>query len=305
MAPAGLMVPGVGRLEGGQSFVSADQLMYNPGTQTQEASMEKVKIGIVGCGNISAAYLRTAQTFEILDAVACADIDPTRAAARAAEFGIPRVYQTVDELMADPEIQIVVNLTNPQAHTAVNLMAIAAGKHVYTEKPFAVTREEGARTLAAAAKAGLRVGCAPGTFLGGGLQTCRKLIDEGVIGQPVACTAFMMSPGHESWHPDPAYYYKLGAGPMFDMGPYYNTAMATMLGRIKRVTGAAGIQIPERTITSQPSMAKNHRRDAGSRGGPIGIRERRHRHHHYHLCHLARPVAPHRDLWYRGYPQRA
>ena len=218
--------------------------------------MEKVKIGIVGCGNISAAYLRTVQTFEILDAVACADIDPSRATARAAEFGVPRAYQTVEELMADPEIQIVVNLTNPQAHTAVNLAAIAAGKHVYTEKPFAVNREEGARTLAAAAKAGVRVGCAPGTFLGGGLQTCRKLIDEGVIGQPVACTAFMMSPGHESWHPDPAYYYKAGAGPMFDMGPYYNTAMATMLGRITRVTGAAGIQIPERTITSEPKYGE-------------------------------------------------
>jgi len=217
--------------------------------------MESVKIGIVGCGNISAAYLRTAQTFRILEAVACADLFPERARARAEEFGVPKAC-SVDALLADPDVQIVVNLTTPQAHTEISLAAIAAGKHVYTEKPLAVTREDGARILQAAKARGVRVGCAPGTFLGGGLQTCRKLIDEGAIGQPAACTAFMMSHGHESWHPDPAYYYKAGAGPMFDMGPYYLTALTTLLGPVRRITASAGIQIPQRTITSKPKYGE-------------------------------------------------
>jgi predicted dehydrogenase len=159
-------------------------------------------------------------------------------------------------MLTDPEIQIIVNLTTPQAHTEVSLAAIAAGKHVFTEKPLAVTREDGRRILAAAEAAGVRVGCAPGTPLGGGLQTCRKLMDEGAIGRPVAASAFMMSHGHESWHPDPAYYYKVGAGPMFDMGPYYLTALTTLLGPVVRITGSAGIQIPERTITSQPKYGE-------------------------------------------------
>jgi predicted dehydrogenase len=213
--------------------------------------MQTVKIGIVGCGNISGKYFATARAFRILECVACADALPERAQARAQEFDIPRAC-AVEELLGDPEIEIVVNLTIPQAHTAINLAAIAAGKHVYTEKPLAIAREDGARVLEAAHGAGLRVGSAPGTFLGGGLQTCRKLIDEGAIGRPVAASAFMMSHGHESWHPDPAYYYQVGAGPMFDMGPYYLTALTTLLGPVKRLSGAAGIQIGERTITSQP-----------------------------------------------------
>jgi predicted dehydrogenase len=213
--------------------------------------MDTIKIGIVGCGNISAAYLRTAQTFRILEARACADVFPERAEERAEEFGVPRAC-SVEELLADPEIDIVVNLTTPQAHHVISLAAIAAGKHVYSEKPLAVTLAEGREILQAAQAKGVRLGCAPGTFLGGGLQTCRRLIDQGAIGQPVACTAFMMSHGHESWHPDPAYYYQVGAGPMFDMGPYYLTALTTLLGPISTVAGMAGIQIPERIITSKP-----------------------------------------------------
>jgi len=213
--------------------------------------MQTVKIGIIGCGNISSKYFATARAFRILECIACADALPERAQARAQEFGIPKAC-TVEALLADPEIEIVVNLTTPQAHTAINLAAIAAGKHVYTEKPLAIAREDGARVLAAAQAAGVRVGCAPGTFLGGGLQTCRKLLDDGAIGRPVAASAFMMSHGHESWHPDPAYYYQAGAGPMFDMGPYYLTALTTLLGPVRRLSGAAGILIGERTITSQP-----------------------------------------------------
>ncbi|NLT73265.1 MAG: Gfo/Idh/MocA family oxidoreductase [Chloroflexi bacterium] len=217
--------------------------------------MVKVRIGIIGCGNISAAYLRTVQTFSVLNCVAVSDILPERARAAADTYGIPRACSP-EELLADPEIQIVVNLTTPQSHTAVNLAALEAGKHVYTEKPLAVAREDGARVIALAEAKGLRVGCAPGTFLGGGLQTCRKLIDDGAIGRPVAAAAFMMGHGHESWHPDPAYYYKRGAGPMFDMGPYYLTALTTLLGPIRRIAGIAGIQIGERTITSQPKYGE-------------------------------------------------
>jgi len=217
--------------------------------------MDSVKIGIVGCGNISSSYLATANAFPILKAVACCDIDTSRAEARASEFGVEKVC-SMAELLADPDIQIVVNLTTPQSHMEVSLAAIEAGKHVYTEKPLAVTREQGARILAAARQKGVRVGCAPGTFLAAGLQTCRKLIDEGAIGKPVAASAFMMSHGHESWHPDPAYYYQVGAGPMFDMGPYYLTALTTLLGPIARVAGTAGILIPERTITSKPKYGE-------------------------------------------------
>ena len=213
--------------------------------------MNSVKIGIIGCGNISAKYLRTAQAFRILKTAACADIDPARSQARAEEFGVPKAC-SVEALLGDPDIQIAVNLTPPQAHAQVSLAAIAAGKHVFTEKPLAVTPQDGRRILAAARERGVRIGSAPATFLGGGLQTCRKLIDDGTIGRPVACVAFMMSHGHESWHPDPAYYYKVGAGPMFDMGPYYLTALTTLLGPGRRVTGSAGIQIPRRTVTSEP-----------------------------------------------------
>jgi len=213
--------------------------------------MRTVKIGIIGCGNISAKYLRTGQVFCILETVAVADMLPERAEQRAQEYGVPKAC-SVEELLADPEIQIVVNLTTPQSHAEINQAAIAAGKNVFTEKPFAVTREDGLATLKAAQAKGVRAGGAPGTFLGGGLQTCRKLIDDGAIGQPVAANAFMMGHGHEHWHPDPDYYYKIGAGPMFDMGPYYLTALTTLLGPVARVAGIAGIQVPERTITSKP-----------------------------------------------------
>ncbi|MFA6135118.1 MAG: Gfo/Idh/MocA family oxidoreductase [Phycisphaerae bacterium] len=212
--------------------------------------MEKTKIGIVGCGKISGIYFKAGKTFEILDIKACADIMPDRAKAAAEANGCQAM--TVEQLLADPEIQIVVNLTIPNAHYSVAMAAVAAGKSVHNEKPLTITREEGKKLLAAAKAKGVRVGCAPDTFMGGGLQTCRKLIDDGLIGQPVAATAFMTCRGHESWHPDPEFYYKVGGGPMFDMGPYYLTALVSMMGPIKRVTGSARVTFPERTITSQP-----------------------------------------------------
>ncbi|WP_062109302.1 Gfo/Idh/MocA family protein [Bacillus niameyensis] len=217
--------------------------------------MSKVKVGIIGCGNISSIYCEAGEKFPILDIVACADLDFERAKTRAKQYNIPNAY-TVEELLADSDIDIVINLTIPQAHAQVCLAALEAGKHVYVEKPLAITREDGEKILLLANKKGLRVGGAPDTFLGGGLQTCRKLIDDGVMGEVIGTTAFMMSPGHENWHPDPEFYYKSGGGPMFDMGPYYLTAMISLIGPIRRVTGSARISFPERKITSEPRFGQ-------------------------------------------------
>ena len=214
--------------------------------------MRKIKVGVVGCGNISGIYFKNlSQLFDNVEVVACADLIREKAVAKAEEFGVPKVC-TTEELLADPQIEIVLNLTIPIAHASVCLAALEAGKHVHVEKPLAITREDGEKILKTAKAKGLLVGCAPDTFLGGGIQTCRKLIDDGWIGEPVAANAFMMGHGHESWHPDPEFYYKAGGGPMFDMGPYYLTALINLMGPVKRVTGSARITFTERTITSQP-----------------------------------------------------
>jgi len=187
--------------------------------------MEITKVGIVGCGNISGIYFKNLCTvFNNVAVKACADLDASRAQAKATEYPGVQVC-SLDEMLADPEIKIVVNLTTPQGHYPVAMKAVAAGKHVHSEKPLTLTRAEGKALLAAAAKAGVRVGNAPDTFMGAGIQTCRRLMDEGVIGTPVAAQAFMLCHGHEGWHPDPEFYYKTGGGPMFDMGPYYLTAL--------------------------------------------------------------------------------
>ena len=218
--------------------------------------MKKVKVGIIGCGNISGIYLKNCtQTFEILEVAACADLIHERAQAQAREYGVPKAC-SVEELLQDPEIEIVLNLTTPKAHYEVSKAALEAGKHVYVEKPLAVAREDGQAILELANSKNLLVGCAPDTFLGAGLQTCRKLIDDGWIGEPVAATAFMTCHGHESWHPDPEFYYEIGGGPMLDMGPYYLTALISLLGPVDRVTGSSRITFPERTITSQPKYGK-------------------------------------------------
>ncbi|MCJ8013734.1 Gfo/Idh/MocA family oxidoreductase [Paenibacillus sp. KQZ6P-2] len=211
--------------------------------------MNKVNVGIIGCGNISGIYFKNLKEFDAVHVAACADLDLERAKSRAEEYGIPKGC-TVDELLADPKLELIVNLTIPAAHSQVCLQALEAGKHVYVEKPLAVTREEGQAILSKSKEKGLLVGSAPDTFLGGGIQTCIKLIEDGWIGTPVAATAFMMSRGHENWHPDPEFYYAKGGGPMFDMGPYYLTALVAMLGPIKRVAGMAKISFPERMITS-------------------------------------------------------
>ena len=214
-----------------------------------------MKIGIIGTGAISGAYVGGCAAYPFLEIMACADLDAERAKEKAEEFGIPKAC-TVEELLADDDIHIVLNLTVPGAHTGVNLAAIEAGKHVYCEKPLALDRAEARKALSAADKRGLRVGCAPDTFLGAGGQTCRRLIDEGAIGRPVAATAFMMGHGHESWHPSPEFYYKPGGGPMFDMGPYYLTALVNLLGPVTRVAGSTSTAFPTRTITSEPLKGK-------------------------------------------------
>ncbi|MFX3632305.1 MAG: Gfo/Idh/MocA family protein [Candidatus Pristimantibacillus sp.] len=216
--------------------------------------MNKIKAGIIGTGNISGAYFKNGSQFDALEVVACADLDVERAKAKAEEYGIHGC--SVEELLADPAIQMIINLTIPQAHASVCLQALEAGKHVYVEKPFAVTREEAYEVLALAKRKGLLVGSAPDTFLGGGIQTSIKLIEDGWIGTPIGATAFMMSGGHESWHPSPEFYYQKGGGPMFDMGPYYLTALVALLGPISRVTGSARASFPERTIRSQPKYGQ-------------------------------------------------
>lgn len=212
--------------------------------------MQRVGIGIIGCGNISAAYLKAAAEFPILDIRALADRDISAAERRSAEFGVPA--QSVGALLADPEIAIVVNLTVPLAHVEVGLQVLRAGKHVYSEKPLGVATAEARTLLDEAAARGLRVGCAPDTFLGGAQQTCRKLIDAGAIGKPVAGTAFFMCPGHERWHPNPGFYYLHGGGPMLDMGPYYITSLVNLLGPVGRVAGITARPRAERLIASEP-----------------------------------------------------
>lgn len=217
-----------------------------------------VRVGVIGCGSISGQYFHAARSFPVLQIVAAADIDPQAARAKAGEFGIPRAC-TVSELLADPAIELVLNLTVPKAHVPVALAALQAGKHTYCEKPLGIDRGEARKVLDLAREKNLRVGCAPDTFMGAGIQTARKLIDEGTLGRPVAFTAFMMCPGHESWHPSPEFYYEPGGGPMLDMGPYYLTALLNFFGPVRRITGAASIAIPQRTITSRPRHGKSIR----------------------------------------------
>jgi predicted dehydrogenase len=219
--------------------------------------VDKVKVGIIGCGNISGIYFKMMREVygNVLDVAACADLDMGRAKAKAGENpGVKAM--SVSRLLADPEIRIVVNLTVPKAHAPVALKVLKAGKSVYNEKPLALTRSQGLRMLALAKEKGLLVGGAPDTFMGGGIQTCRKLIDDGAIGEPVAATAFMMCHGHEHWHPDPEFYYEAGGGPMFDMGPYYVTALVALMGPVRRATGSARITFPTRTITSEKKAGK-------------------------------------------------
>ncbi|HTN62448.1 MAG TPA: Gfo/Idh/MocA family oxidoreductase [Devosia sp.] len=211
--------------------------------------MDKIGIGIVGLGNISAAYLKASKDFPILDIRAVADMNPDAAKARADEFGLKAV--ALDDIFTDSSVDIILNLTIPKAHVEVGLRAIAAGKHVYSEKPLGIVFAEAQKLIAAAKAKGLRVGSAPDTFLGGAHQTSRRIVDDGTLGQPVGGTAYFMCPGHERWHPNPAFYYEAGGGPMLDMGPYYITDLVNLFGPVAKVSGFGTMVRSTRTITAK------------------------------------------------------
>jgi predicted dehydrogenase len=209
-----------------------------------------MKVGLLGTGNIAPQYVKWSRPHDILDVIACADMDTARANAFASEHGLRAL--SIDALLHHPEIDIIINLTVPKVHAETNLAIIEAGKHVYSEKPLAITREDGQRILAAAAAKGVRVGCAPDTVLGGGIQTCRKMIDEGWIGEPIAATGFMAyQRGPDLWHPNPWIFFQKGAGPMLDMGPYYLTTLVTLMGGMKRVTAMGRASFPVRIAQNE------------------------------------------------------
>ncbi len=210
-----------------------------------------MRVGVIGCGTVSEPYLRNMTASPQLEVVALSDLVIERAEARVAQFGVGRACSQ-GELLADAGIDLVVNLTVPTAHFEVTMAALQAGKHVWTEKPLAMDRTEAAALLKAAAERELRVGCAPDTVLGAGLQTGRRLIDEGLIGEPLAGAAFLMSQGPERWHPDPIFLYQPGAGPVYDVGVYYLSALVNVLGPVRAVTAFGRVLFPERTIGSGP-----------------------------------------------------
>ncbi|MDR0952482.1 MAG: Gfo/Idh/MocA family oxidoreductase [Oscillospiraceae bacterium] len=215
--------------------------------------MKKLSVGVIGCGVISEIYLRNMLTLfgDTLDVVACADKNPAASSARGKQFGVAAT--SVDELIAREDVELIVNLTNPAAHFEVSKRALLAGKHVYSEKPLAGSLAEGRELLALAKNRGLLVASAPDTFLGAGLQTALEVIGRGEIGAPVHAYGFMLDWGPESFHPAPAFYYEPGAGPLMDMGPYYFTALAVLLGAATRVSGMASSLKPTRVVQNKTS----------------------------------------------------
>ncbi len=218
------------------------------------AARQRLGVGIIGAGNISSQYLKAMKDFPVLDIRAIADMKPEVAAKKAAEFGVKAV--PVEVLLADPAVDILVNLTIPRAHVDVGLRAIAAGKHVYSEKPLGVNFEEGKKLIAAARRRGVRVGSAPDTFLGGGHQQARAVVDSGKLGTIIGGTASFGVPGHEYWHPDPAFYYDIGGGPVLDMGPYYVTDLVNLLGPVKAVQAMSLTPAKERPVRSEPKKGQ-------------------------------------------------
>lgn len=210
-----------------------------------------INIGMVGVGDISGIYLKNfKEKFQGMKLVAVCDLVREKAEKAKEAYGISKIYDTMHEMFEDEEIDIILNLTRPYEHFEVSKAALLAGKHVYSEKPLAATFEEGIELVRLAEENNLMLGGAPDTFLGSGIQTCRKLIEDDFIGEPIGAAAFMICHGHESWHPDPEFYYKHGGGPMMDMGPYYITALINLMGGIKNVTGVARTPFKQRTITS-------------------------------------------------------
>ncbi|MBT0769119.1 Gfo/Idh/MocA family oxidoreductase [Kineosporia sp. J2-2] len=213
--------------------------------------VKPLRVGVIGAGKISGQYSRTLRRLPHLPVTSVADLDPARAQQLAAQHPGART-ETAAHLLAADDVDLVLNLTVPAVHGGIALAALAAGKHVYGEKPLALTVAEGRAVLDAAGAAGLRVGCAPDTVLGTGIQTARALVDDGRIGVPVAATAFMTTPGHERWHPDPEFLYRPGGGPLLDMGPYYLTSLVHLLGPVASVTGVSSRPTASRVIGSGP-----------------------------------------------------
>ena len=212
-----------------------------------------MNVGMVGVGCISGIYLKNfAETFQNVKLVAVCDLIRERAENAQKQYNIPKLYDTMEELFADPEIDIVLNLTRPYQHYEVSRQALLAGKHVYSEKPLGADWEEGTALVKLAEEKGLWIGGAPDTFLGAGIQSCRKFIDEGKMGDVIGGRCVMAHHGVESWHPDPDFYYQRGGGPLLDMGPYYITALINLLGGVKQVYGVSNTTFPERLITAKP-----------------------------------------------------
>ena len=215
--------------------------------------MEKVRIGILGLGAISGIYLQNlTKLFREVEIAGVYDIVKEKMEKVKEEYGVAKCYNSMEEMFQDPEIEIVLNLTRPFEHYETTKAALLAGKHVYSEKPLAATLEEGLELVKLAEEKNLMLGGAPDTFMGAGIQTCRKLIDDGFIGEPIGASARMICHGHESWHPSPAFYYQYGGGPMMDMGPYYVTALINLMGGVKELTGMTTKSFETRTITSEP-----------------------------------------------------
>ena len=217
------------------------------------------KIGLIGCGNISSAYLNNNTVFPHMRIVKCADMRPEAAEAAAANFGLEAV--STEALLKDPEIDIILNLTTPESHAAIDLLALENGKHIYSEKPFAVSKEDGKKILELAKAKGLRCGCAPDTFLGGGHQTCRKIIDSGLLGKITGGCVIMACPGHESWHPAPGFYYKKGGGPLMDMAPItlplWSTCSGRSSGSLHSATALPICVRGSRSTMARPSLWKS------------------------------------------------
>ena len=213
-----------------------------------------VRVGVIGCGRISSRYFRQLSLYENVEVVACADLDYERARTSAELFGIHNAYG-VDDLLGDDDVGLVLNLTVPQAHTEVSLAAINAGKHIYSEKPLGIDRADGAAIVQAAADRTVMAACAPDTFLGAGIQTSRKLLDAGIIGEPFAAAAYFVESGHEHSHPSPGFFYLRGGGPVLDMGPYYLTALVVLLGPIARVSSFAKRTYEVRTSCNHPGLS--------------------------------------------------
>ena len=211
---------------------------------------KELGVGIIGCGNISTTYFSLSPLFKGLKVLACADINMDAARLRAEEYKVKA--QTIDELLANDELDVIVNLTIPDAHFPVSKRILEAGKHVYSEKPLVLTLEQGEELRRIAKEKGLAVGCAPDTFLGGAHQLARKFIDDGGIGRITSGSCHVMSPGMEMWHPNPDFFFLPGGGPILDLGPYYIANLINLIGPVKRVGALTSMASETRTITSQP-----------------------------------------------------